>query len=117
MPATKRRGLATITVFFQEVTMFSKDFNEGKYLNRRWALGLVAFMLTLIALSGEARAQDTRVGDTKDGCDGSRMVTFQGKDGQVSVKAGASKRVELPALTTEINWLCGGDRERSANDE
>jgi len=73
--------------------------------------------LALLALSGEARAQETRVGDTNDGCDGSRLVTFQGKDGQISAKAGASQRVELPALTSEINWLCGGDRERSANGE
>ncbi|MGH9902829.1 MAG: hypothetical protein ACRD68_13560, partial [Pyrinomonadaceae bacterium] len=64
-----------------------------------------------------ASAQDMKVGDTKDGCDKSDFVKLQGKAGQVSVRAGESKRVELPALTDEINWFCGGDRNRSANDE
>src|SRR6185295_10912988 len=83
---------------------------------------LVAFRIwmllsCLICISGEALAQDVKVGDTKDGCDGSNRVRFHGKAGDVFIKPGDSQRVELPSLTNEIVWFCGGDRNRSANDE
>jgi hypothetical protein len=39
------------------------------------------------------------------------------KGGEVFVNAGDSQRVVLPSLTDEIFWFCGGDRNRSANDE
>ena len=97
--------------------MCSEDLRNEEKIWRGRALRVCLFVLALTALSGRALAQDVRVGDTKDGCDGSETVTFQGKTGQVSVKAGVAKRVELPALTKEITWFCGGDRNRSANDE
>jgi hypothetical protein len=74
-------------------------------------------VFSLICLSGSALAQDIKVGDTKDACDASNRVRLHGKAGDVFIKAGDSQRVELPALTNEIFWFCGGDRNRSANGE
>jgi hypothetical protein len=62
-------------------------------------------------------ASETKVGDTKDGCDKSNPVKFQTSSGQVSVGANSpTKGFDLPGLTKEITWYCGGSRERSAND-
>lgn len=84
---------------------------------QRCLLRLLTLAFALFVLSAGALAQETRVGDTNDACDASNIVRLQSKDGQVSVKAGMTKRVKLPSLTTEVNWLCGGDQERSANDQ
>lgn len=64
-----------------------------------------------------AFSSDTKVGDTKDGCDAGNVVTFQTSSGQAKVKADSSPApFDLPGLTREITWYCGGSRERSAND-
>ncbi|MCA8956812.1 MAG: hypothetical protein KDC87_12115 [Planctomycetes bacterium] len=56
-----------------------------------------------------------RVGDTKDACDRSHLVRFQGKHGAVQVKAGQEVLVELPNETRELKWNCGDSNERCAN--
>ncbi len=62
-------------------------------------------------------ATEKKVGDTKDGCDKSHAVKFQTSSGQVSVGVNSpTKGFDLPGLTKEITWYCGGSRERSAND-
>lgn len=61
---------------------------------------------------------DETVGSTKDGCDGEHPVKFEGKDGTVTIHRNNSGTVvELPSSTRELNWYCGGSRERSANDK
>ncbi|MDQ3179793.1 MAG: hypothetical protein M3Q33_04660, partial [Acidobacteriota bacterium] len=47
-----------------------------------------------------------KVGTTKEGCDGSRQVRFNGKDGSKIVKAGESKLVELSGARNQIDWFC-----------
>ena len=62
-------------------------------------------------------ASEKKVGDTKDACDKSNPVKFQTSSGQVEVKANSgTKGFDLPGMTREITWYCGGSRERSAND-
>lgn len=78
---------------------------------------LVLAVLFLAALPLATRAYDTKVGDTKDGCDAGNAVTFQTSNGTAKVKANTSPTpFDLPGLTREITWYCGGSRERSAND-
>ena len=49
----------------------------------------------------------TKVGTTKDGCDGDRHVRFKGKDGNVIVKAGkSSDLIELSSVRNQIDWFC-----------
>jgi hypothetical protein len=49
----------------------------------------------------------TKVGTTKDGCDGDRHVRFKGKDGNVTVKAGkSSDLIELGSERNQIDWFC-----------
>ena len=57
-----------------------------------------------------------QVGTTNDACSSGNATRFAGKDGDVTVGAGESKLVELPAYTNELFWFCGGSRERCAND-
>lgn len=73
-------------------------------------------VLACCVLAGQALASDKVVGDTRDACDGHNPVTFAGKTGSASVRAGQSETVELPSSTREIYWYCAGTRERSAND-
>jgi hypothetical protein len=94
-----------------------RKLNQRRTFLQQSAIRTSLLLIGLICLSGDALAQDVKVGDTKDGCDGSNRVRFHGKAGDVFIKAGESQRVELPALTNEIVWFCGGDRNRSANDE
>jgi hypothetical protein len=48
-----------------------------------------------------------KVGTTKDGCDGSRNVRFEGKNGPVIVKAGkSSDLIALPSVRNRIDWFC-----------
>jgi len=78
---------------------------------------IMSAVLVTAALIGTASAFDTKVGDTKDGCDKSEVVKFQTSNGQAQVKANSSPApFDLPGLTREITWYCGGSRERSAND-
>ncbi len=79
-------------------------------------LSMAAVAICLFPLALPATAQ-TKVGDTKDACDASHVVKFQAIDGTATVKAPGSKSKDLPGLTREITWYCGGTRERSANDE
>jgi len=78
-------------------------------------------ILLLAVLTAAAQllvASETKVGDTKDACDKSDLVKFQTSSGQAQVKANsATKGFDLPGLTREIYWYCGGSRERSANDK
>ena len=71
--------------------------------------------LSIGCASFNAFAQ-VKVGDTKDGCDKSNAVTFHGKDGKVTVKAGQTVTADLAAPTREIEWFCGGSQEFSSND-
>jgi len=64
-----------------------------------------------------APQQDTQVGTTSDQCNPARTVKFHGKSGEVIIKPGDSKRVEMPALLNEFHWFCGDSRERVANDD
>src|SRR5215813_3926020 len=58
---------------------------------------------------------DSVVGDTRDACR-SGMVMLAGKNGEQAIPPNANNvPVELPAMTREIYWYCGGSRERSAN--
>jgi len=78
---------------------------------------VVCTVLVTMAMAVSAAASDTKVGDTKDGCDKSEVVKFQTSNGQAQVKANSSPAAfDLPGLTHEITWYCGGSRERSAND-
>lgn len=70
----------------------------------------------IMALSAGAARADVKVGDTKDACDKSHAVTFTGKAGKVSVKAGQTKTVDMPAPVRELTWFCGGSQEASSND-
>ncbi len=75
-------------------------------------------LVTLMLAGPMLVASETKVGDTKDGCDKSNPVKFQTSSGQVSVGANSpTKGFDLPGLTKEITWYCGGSRERSANDK
>jgi hypothetical protein len=86
--------------------------NKPRFLT----LTAMIFLCCLFGIRAIA-LQDKDVGSTKDGCDGHLAVTFAGKAGQVSVQAGHIHPPEqLPSLTREISWYCGGTRERSAND-
>jgi hypothetical protein len=59
----------------------------------------------------------TPTGDTKDACDKSDLVTFQGRDGEVEVRAGKTVTADLPAPVHEMQWSCGSDDDgRVAND-
>ena len=75
-------------------------------------------MVGLLGLAGAPRAAsaDTKVGDTKDACDQHQAVTVTGKTGKVSVKAGDSAQIDLPAPVREITWFCGNSQEASSND-
>lgn len=56
-------------------------------------------------------------GDTKDACDKTQLVTFDGADGPVSVSAGQQNvERDLPAPTTEIHFMCGTSPEVARND-
>jgi hypothetical protein len=81
-------------------------------------LGTIVLLATLLFTVAVpvVFASDTKVGDTKDGCDKSEIVKFQAANGQAQVKANSSPPAfDLPGLTREITWYCGGSRERSAN--
>ena len=86
-------------------------------------LGVVALVVTLTNLvrttqgGGVAPQQDKEVGVTSDNCSPARVVRFQGKDGDVTIKPGDSKRVTMPSLMNEFHWFCGDSRERVANDD
>lgn len=78
---------------------------------------LVLAALFAVANSLPIYASETKVGDTKDGCSADNAVTFQISSGTAKVKANSSPApFDLPGLTREITWYCGGSRERSAND-
>lgn len=98
----------------------------GKKVCRRYAVVLLLLGLAcVISSAGLAWTtegvgggqQDVKVGQTNDACDGSERVRFHGKDGDVFLKAGESKRVEMPSLMNEFYWFCGGSREHVANDD
>ena len=67
--------------------------------------------------AGLTPQQDTPVGTTSDDCSPARDVRFHGKDGDVLVKPGDSKRVVMASQMNEFYWFCGGSRERVANDD
>ncbi len=74
-----------------------------------------AATLLLAAIALPAAASETNVGNTKDACDKSNKVTFETSSGPASVSANSTQSFDLPALTNEVIWYCGGTRERSAN--
>jgi hypothetical protein len=77
-------------------------------------------ILTLLFLGGIslAASAQTKVGDTKDACDRSDVVTFRAKGGEkVKVKAPGDETRDLSAPTREIEWFCGDSQEFSSNDE
>ena len=74
-----------------------------------------AVILFVLVMAVAAYGSETKVGDTKDACDKSNRVKFQTTSGQASVAANSTASFDLPSLTTEITWYCGGSRERSAN--
>jgi hypothetical protein len=74
-------------------------------------------LLTAMSAATWLVASETKVGDTKDSCDQSDVVAFQTSSGQVKITANSpTKGFDLPGMTSEITWYCGGSRERSAND-
>lgn len=79
-------------------------------------LSRIALAVCLFSLASPAFAQ-TKVGETKDACDASHAVTFQSIEKKETVKAPGHAKKDLPGLTREITWYCGGTRERSANGE
>jgi hypothetical protein len=84
------------------------------YLKKWWLSLAVALTASSASL---AHGSEKKVGDTKDGCDKSEVVKFQTSSGQAKVKANSpTQAFDLPGLTREITWYCGGSRERSAND-
>lgn len=97
---------------------------EGKHGTARGlrsAIGVLvagagAFGLGVLAPFVFAQTQ-AKVGDSKDGCDRDEVVKFQAKEGTVSVRANKSVTADLPGMTTEMSWYCGGSRERVANDK
>jgi hypothetical protein len=106
--------------------MTTKNASEFKGSWRRYALLLVLLGLaSLVWLTnfvwptegGVTPQQDTQVGVTSDDCSPARVVRFRGKDGEVIVKPGESKRVVMPSLMSEFHWFCGDSRERVANDD
>ena len=58
----------------------------------------------------------SKTGDTQDGCDKGNLVTFDGLNGKVSVKASEALTADLPKATTELLFKCGSTNERAAND-
>ncbi|NVB78821.1 MAG: hypothetical protein HOV81_10535 [Kofleriaceae bacterium] len=73
-------------------------------------------MFVVCVMAGGAAA-NTKVGDTKDACDRSDVVTFKGKGGaKVSVKAGQTKEADMNGPVRELTWFCGGSQEASSND-
>ncbi len=91
-----------------------------RYALLLWLAGLACIVssmgLAWTTEGGVAPQQDTQVGTTSDDCNPARMVRFHGKDGDVFIKPGDSKRVEMPSLMNEFHWFCGDSRERVAND-
>lgn len=78
---------------------------------------IIALALGLCSAGASHKAlADTKVGDTKDACDRHDAVTLTGKSGKVTIKAGRSAQIDLPAPVREITWFCGGSREASSND-
>jgi hypothetical protein len=75
----------------------------------------LAATLIFAVITLPAAASETNVGNTKDACDKSNKVTFETGTGPASVSANSTQSFDLPALTNEIIWYCGGSRERSAN--
>jgi hypothetical protein len=66
---------------------------------------------------GGDQGVSTPTGDTKDACDKSDLVTFQGRDGEVEVRAGRSVTADLAAPVLEMQYSCGSDDDgRVAND-
>ena len=81
---------------------------------RRHSIVVLAVVL-FATIAAVASGSETQVGTTKDACDKSHDVTFETSSGKASVPANATKSFDLPAMTNEITWYCGGSRERSAN--
>lgn len=84
------------------------------------SLGRTAFLVVagawLAALSPLNATTETKVGDTRDACDKAHDVKFQTSTTPAIVPANIPLRgFDLPALTHELTWYCGGSRERSAN--
>lgn len=83
---------------------------------RIFALQLLLGLGAYLASPTDAHAGPTKVGDTKDACDGDDIVKFKAKDGTIKVAAGQSKTVDMAAPVSELTWYCGDDKERVAND-
>lgn len=92
-----------------------------RYAMRLGLLGLASLVsLTSFVWTTEGALtpqQDTQVGTTYDDCSPARTVRFHGKDGDVLIKPGDSKRVVMASLMNEFHWFCGDSRERVANDD
>ena len=74
--------------------------------------------LFFLACGTVAWADDVFVGDSSDACDGDEIVKVASRTGTVEVKRNDKNvPIELPALSAEFHWYCGGSRERAANDQ
>jgi hypothetical protein len=90
--------------------------DRSRRASRRVAAGVgLAFALVFAAAAATAQ---TQVGDTKDGCDKSNVVSFKIKGGSTfKVKAGEkNKEADFPAPVGDFEWFCGGSQEFSSND-
>jgi hypothetical protein len=102
-------------VLFSQGKAFLWEEKESMHMKKSF-LAVAALVGCLFAVNVCVFAADKVVGDTRDACDGSNTVKFEGKDGAVSVKRSQTQTVQLPSSTREIYWYCSGSRERSAND-
>lgn len=87
-------------------------FNKVKI--SRASNGAIQWTFLKVAAQASDNPQ-TQLGNSRDACDASRVVTFTAKDGPVSLKAGQSVFKELPTMTRELSWKCGDSKERVAN--
>jgi hypothetical protein len=73
--------------------------------------------LSVVCVLAGGAAANTKVGDTKDACDRSEVVTFKAKGGEkVPVKAGQTKEADMDGPVRELTWFCGKSQEASSND-
>jgi len=78
--------------------------------------GAIHFFFFRLPPPSGGNVQTATVGDTADGCHKQHVVTIQGRDGKVTIAASETKIVDLPAVTNEVDFLCGNDGESAEND-
>lgn len=78
--------------------------------------GAIHFFFFRLPPPEGGNVETAKTGDTADGCHKQHAVTFQSRDGKVSVAASETKIADLPAVTTKIDFKCGNDDESASND-